>query len=62
MNTTYCNMPMCECPHCGHEFQWEDYYEVEHGSSRECPRCEETIHVRCVDSVMMVELATEADD
>jgi endogenous inhibitor of DNA gyrase (YacG/DUF329 family) len=53
---------MCECPHCGKEFQWEDYYLVEVGSTTECPKCKKTVHVRFIDWTVNVELSTEAED
>jgi NAD-dependent SIR2 family protein deacetylase len=53
---TWNDMPMCECPHCGGEFQW-DYYEVEDDDEHECPICEETIHVVAVDHSTFVRLS-----
>lgn len=60
-NETRCNdMPSAECPHCGSTFRWDDYYELEVGEERECPRCEKTIFVTEVDVVIRATLSTHA--
>lgn len=43
--------PMIECPHCGKEFQADDWYDVKHGSTMDCSKCEKTIHFSYVDTV-----------
>lgn len=40
---------MVECPHCGKVFQWDDYYELKVGDSRECPKCEKEVFVIATD-------------
>ena len=62
MNTVWCDLPICKCPHCGNQFQWQDYYDLKAGSTTECPVCEKTIHVLCMDHTINVELSTEAGD
>ena len=46
------DMPIVECPGCFKEWQWDDYYDVHVGSERECPHCETTVIVTCVDTVV----------
>lgn len=58
-NTTYGTMPMVDCPHCGKEFQWDDYYDVKAGDERDCPKCERTIHVESADVAIEVILSTK---
>ncbi len=61
MKTTDNNsMPMVVCPHCEKEFQWDDYYELAVGDSRECPKCEKEIHVTYVDHCIFATLGTES--
>jgi uncharacterized protein (UPF0212 family) len=59
---TLSDLPMATCPHCGEEFQWDDYYDVRAGSERECPRCERTIHVLSVDTTITARLGTEPEE
>jgi endogenous inhibitor of DNA gyrase (YacG/DUF329 family) len=57
---TKSNMPMAECPHCGKEWQWDDYYNlIPYHSSRECPGCKKEIYVLDIETVMWVRLSTE---
>ena len=51
-------MPMATCPHCNQEFQWHDYYDVNNGDDRECPKCERAIHVVAKECVMYLDLST----
>jgi len=46
------DMPIVQCPSCFKEWQWDDYYDVHIGSERECPHCECTVIVTCVDTVV----------
>ena len=67
MKITFNDMPFAECPHCGHKWQVEDYYELEDGSELECPECDRHIVVLSVDHTMSVRLGasccrTEADE
>lgn len=50
---------MVECPHCGREFQWDDYYDVKRGDDHECPKCERMIHVVEAEPVIEITLSTE---
>lgn len=45
------SMPIVECPHCHKVFQWDDYYDMQEGDSRECPQCEKEIFVIGVSQV-----------
>jgi len=56
MNRTYCSMPMVECPSCGKEWQWDDYYDVEVNEERECPHCGKGCKIVSVDTSIIVEL------
>ena len=56
---TFCDIPMLQCPHCGQEFQWDDYYDVDVGSKIDCPKCERVIYVDTVDHRIHVTLTTE---
>ena len=56
MPTTYARLPIAECPHCEHEFHWDDYYDVTAGDLHECPLCRRTIRVLSVDTVIEVRL------
>ena len=38
-------MPFGECPHCGHEWQLDDWYELGGGDAIDCPKCEQEIHI-----------------
>lgn len=42
-------MPIVECPNCEQEFQWDDYYDVSAGNSRECQHCGSELEVLSVD-------------
>ena len=57
--TTLNDIPSAECPHCGVAFQWDDYYEMEAGDTRECPQCEKVIYVTGVDTIIQATLSTE---
>jgi DNA-directed RNA polymerase subunit RPC12/RpoP len=55
---TWCDMPMAQCPHCGHEWQVEEYYELEQGDTIECPKCDNEIFVSAKDTTIQLRLAT----
>ena len=62
MKTTSANaMPMATCPHCEHVTQFDDWYDFQGGESRDCPKCEKTMHVLDVEAVMYVRLGTEPE-
>lgn len=42
-------MPMCTCPNCEKEWQWDDCYDVKQGTERECPTCGVTVEVLSAD-------------
>lgn len=58
-DTTICEVPMLQCPHCGREFQWGAYDDGSVADEIACPRCERVIYV--VDEVtrIFVTLTTE---
>lgn len=58
----YATLPMVECPHCHEEQQWDDYYDIQHGDSRECHHCGKTIYVLSVDTQIVVRLGTIPED
>jgi hypothetical protein len=49
-------MPMVTCPTCEQEFQWDDYYDVTKGHTRDCPHCTNECEVIEVDQVTIVSL------
>lgn len=58
MKTTFVSFPMVECPRCGKEFQWDDYYDVEDDDERECPLCNGMIRVTNVDTSITATLVS----
>lgn len=52
MSTTDGYLPMCTCPNCKFEFQWDDYYDVKSGSTRDCPVCEKEIEVLSTETMV----------
>ncbi len=60
-NTTYNDLPMADCPHCGKEQQLDDYYELDVGDSRECLHCEEEMYIVYRDTTINIELSTIGD-
>lgn len=61
MNAEWCDLPMCTCPHCGKEWQEDEYWRIEIGDTIECPHCEETMYVVGLDTTVTVTLSTEED-
>lgn len=61
-NTTGADMPVMECPGCGKEWQWDDYYDVRVGSERECPHCEKTVEVIEAEQVLHCRFAVKASE
>lgn len=47
-------LPMVTCPSCKRESQWDDYYDMHVGDSRECPKCEAEIVVTSVETYTYV--------
>ncbi len=60
-NTTHNDLPMGECPHCGHEWQIDDYYDLDNGDTLECPNCERTIYLDCRDTTVSFQFRTHLD-
>jgi hypothetical protein len=59
MKKQWCDMPIVTCPHCGKEFQLDDYYDYKTDDSFECYKCEKPIYIHTVDMIITYELATE---
>ena len=59
--TTWNDLPMGECPHCGHEWQIDDYYDLDNGDTLECPKCEKEIHLDAKDTTVSFRFSTHAD-
>lgn len=59
MTSTYNDMPMATCPHCGKEQQLDDYYDLDVGDSRDCQHCEKEMHIVFQDTTISLELSTE---
>lgn len=51
-------LPMITCPACKREAQWDDYYDICVGSSRQCQHCEAEIVVTEVDTQTWVRVMT----
>ncbi len=61
MTTTWNDLPIAECPHCGKEQQLDDYYDLDVGDSRECQYCDKEMHIVRRDTTINVELSTDED-
>jgi len=51
---TYGYMPMMECPACNKDWQWDDYYDVQEGTERECPNCGADVVVEWAEPLLHV--------
>ena len=60
LKRTFCDMPIAECPHCGKQWQWDDYYDVSETSERDCPNCGKTCFVETVEHRIEVTLTTRS--
>ena len=49
-------MPCVKCPACMHDWQWDDYYDIDEGTERKCPFCRAEIEVEWAEAVMHVSL------
>lgn len=58
--SNYVTFPMVECPHCGKEFQADDYYDLKSGDTITCQKCEKEIFVDDVDTVMTARFSASA--
>lgn len=52
MKTTHSYMPIVECPLCEQESQWDDYYDIKAGTTRECEHCGTELEVLSVDTTI----------
>ena len=59
---SWCDMPMVTCPHCGEEFQADDYYDLRAGDSMTCAKCEKEIHILQRDTTISFCLSTKSED
>jgi len=55
------DFPMITCPHCGQEFQVEDYYDFSSGDSFDCGKCEKEIYIWSVDMTLSGDIQTEPE-
>ena len=46
------DFPMITCPHCGKEFQVDDYYNFSTGDSFDCGKCEKEIFIWATDTTL----------
>ena len=60
MSKTFNTMPMGVCPHCEKEFQVEDYDALEAGDTRDCPSCENEIHIIEREDIIWLRFGTES--
>lgn len=56
------NFPMVTCPHCGEEFQMDDYYDLSSGDSFYCGRCEEEIFIWATDTTLSGDLHAKPEE
>jgi len=61
MPTNWSDAPMITCPHCGEEFQLDDYYDLSVGNTFDCGKCEKEIHILQRDITISFCLGTEAE-
>jgi len=56
LKTSIGYMPMMQCPSCGKDWQWDDYYNIQEDDERECPNCEAVAVVVETEVLMHVKL------
>ena len=59
MAEIWCDLPMVICPHCGKEFQLDDYWDL--GNSFDCNECQKEIYILQTNTVVSVCLGTEKE-
>ena len=59
MTTLWSSFPVVQCPHCEHNFQVDDYYDLSVDDSFYCDKCEGEIFIHSLDVIMECELGTE---
>ena len=52
MPETFNEMPFGECPYCGHQWQMDDWYDLDSGDSWMCPKCEREFTIASVDTMV----------
>lgn len=55
--TTVNESSLCECPYCGHHFQWRKWHKVFSADEQQCPSCNWNIQVIRVEHITKVTLA-----
>ena len=55
------DFPMITCPHCGQEFQVDDYYDLSRGDSFGCGKCEKEIFIWATDTTLSGDIRTTAE-
>lgn len=58
---TWNDFPMITCPHCGEEFQADDYYDLSAGDSIDCDKCEKEIFIWAADTTISADLHTHPE-
>jgi len=61
MNRIWGSFPVVECPHCGKQFQVDDYYNLKAEDTFDCHECEKEIHVLMTETVIECELGTKPE-
>ena len=61
MSYTWSDMPMITCPHCGEEFQLDDYYTLSVSDTFDCSKCGKEIHILEMHTIMSCRLGTEVE-
>ena len=54
-------LPMITCPHCGKEFQVDDYYDLSAGDSITCGKCEKNIYIHATDTTLSIDIHTKPE-
>ena len=52
--------PFAACPHCGHKWPVEDYFDFEAGDALGCPKCEQIVYVTAKDTMITLHFAKHA--
>lgn len=61
MPDSWSDVPMITCPHCGEEFQLDDYYNLGVGDTFDCTKCEKEIHILQVATILSFCLGTNGE-
>lgn len=53
--STWNDMPLAECPHCGAQWQADDWYDLDVDDTINCPKCDKDIIIVAKECTMMLE-------